>query len=51
LEVEYIESFPAVFPEDTFAELLSVTECHYCGISIAEIEKLGSAKKLLKKSL
>jgi 5-methylcytosine-specific restriction endonuclease McrA len=52
LEVEYIEDiFSSKFPEAEFENLLNQKTCHYCGISIDDIEKLGNSKKLYKKTL
>lgn len=51
LEKEYINTFSRIFPESDFDKLLSKNECHYCKITIEEIEKLGDNKLLYKKNL
>lgn len=51
LEADYISSFPKVYPKPEFKKLLTEKECHYCGITIEQIDMLGEQKKLYKKSL
>ncbi|MCK9206401.1 MAG: hypothetical protein M0P66_04740 [Salinivirgaceae bacterium] len=51
LEKDYLDSFSKVFPETDFEELLSEKECHYCKITVDEIDKLGIRKLLYKKAL
>ena len=51
LETDYVDSFSKIFPEEDFEKLLSVRECHYCKITIGEIEELGNRKLLYKKTL
>lgn len=51
LETLYIEKFSLKFPESDFVKLIETTYCHYCQITLDEIETLGEKKKLYKKSL
>jgi len=51
LEKEYIASFSNIFPESDFDKLLLINECHYCKITVDEIEQLGNRKLLFKKNL
>jgi 5-methylcytosine-specific restriction endonuclease McrA len=51
LEKDYVETFSRVFPETYFEKLLSERECHYCKITVNEIDRLGSRKLLYKKTL
>ena len=51
LEVQYVENFSLKFPESDFIKLIKKKHCHYCQITLDEIEKLGEKKKLYKKSL
>ncbi len=55
LEIEYINAFPNIFPEDNFIKLIGDQEeeirCHYCKLTKAEIELLVDKRKLFKKSL
>jgi hypothetical protein len=51
LENSYINNFSEIYPEIEFENLLSKTKCHYCNITIQEIDQLGGNKKLYKKTL
>ncbi len=51
LESQYIEKFSLKFPESDFVKLIETKQCHYCQITLDEIETLGEKKKIYKKSL
>ena len=51
IETQYVEKFSLKFPESDFLKLIEITHCHYCQITLEEIETLGENKKLYKKSL
>ena len=51
LETQYIENFSLKFTEYDFVKLIETKNCHYCKITIDEIETLAENKKLYKKSL
>jgi 5-methylcytosine-specific restriction endonuclease McrA len=51
LETIYINSFSNIFPEKDFERLVSARKCHYCKITIDEIEELAVKKLLNKKTL
>ena len=51
LEAEYVDSFPNVYPVDKFEKLLNEKNCHYCGVTIEQIEKISDNKKIYKKNL
>lgn len=49
-EKSYAATFKALFPEDAFLNLLKDQRCAYCNITMAEIEQIGQAQLLFKKS-
>jgi len=51
-EINYLNSFSTIFPENKFADLLNDEKghCHYCKITIQEIINLTENKKLYKKN-
>lgn len=50
LEHEYVHgSFSSIFPFPLFKELVSKSQCHYCGISLKEVDQLADKKLLFKK--
>jgi len=49
-EKKYIENFSKIFPEEDFEKLLNQKECHYCKITIEELEKLADKRKLFNKT-
>jgi len=51
LETNYVDSFSSVFPETDFEKLVSERQCHYCKITVDEIEELGEKRLLYKKTL
>ena len=51
LEANYINTFSRIFPVEDFEKLLSESECHYCKISVKEVNVLGVRKLLYKKTL
>ncbi len=50
-ETQYVEKFSLKFPESDFIKLIETKHCHYCQITLDEIETLGEKKKIYKKSL
>ncbi len=50
-ETEYINSFPEIFSEKEFEKLLNEKKCHYCHITIDQIEQLAEKHKIYKKTL
>ena len=51
LQIEYLHLFQSIFPEKDFDDLINRKVCHYCQISLDEIEILGERLKLFKKNL
>jgi len=53
-EKDYVDSFPEIFPVDKFEELISEGNedncCHYCQITMRQIEELADKKKIFKKN-
>lgn len=49
-ESEYLNNFENVYPREKFDQLIVIEECSYCGITLNEIENLGSNLKLYKKN-
>jgi 5-methylcytosine-specific restriction endonuclease McrA len=50
LEREYIKTFEKLFSFEAFEKLLSQDRCHYCDISIADIEMLAEKRRLYRKN-
>ena len=50
LENEYIQTFQTIFSESDFETLLNNKCCHYCKITVQEIEELSEKRLLYKKN-
>lgn len=50
LQSNYIQNFNQFFSELEFEKLLENKNCHYCGITIADMEKLAEKHKIFKKN-
>lgn len=51
LEEDYIMGFPEIYPKTDFENLMNKDKCHYCNITLGQIESLAVKRKLFKKSL
>jgi 5-methylcytosine-specific restriction endonuclease McrA len=52
LKQDYIKnSFPTIFPMDSFEELCKGTSCYYCKITKEKIDELIQKKRLFKKHI
>lgn len=50
-QADYVSNrFLSTFSFENFEELIGCDSCHYCGITVGEIEKLAEKNKLFKKT-
>lgn len=49
MKVEYQNHFERIFPYEDFKKLVCIDECHYCGISLSDINNLINKRLIFKK--